>query len=243
MNIDEFLELVKQRRTIRSFKPDPFPEEYLEKILEAARWAQSGINAQPWEFIVTRDKDTRYKIRDIIGDIWERAYDIEKTRTLEVRHSKFLSEEHKPEESWQDAPVFIVVCADLRVAQAFMLTSNFLPFEGGHGALLLKSIANATQIITLAATACGLGSSWISCDSITDVKIRELLNVPDEFSVQTIVPIGYPAYKPKPSWRRELKDIVHNEKYEPGKYRTGDDIYQFLVELRKQTRPIWPKRA
>ena len=54
MNIDAFLELAKTRRSIRRFKSDPVPDELILKILEAARWAQSGGNSQPWEFIVIR---------------------------------------------------------------------------------------------------------------------------------------------------------------------------------------------
>ena len=56
MQIDDFLELVRKRRSIRKFKPDPVPDELVEKILEAGRWAMSGSNAQPWEFIVVEDQ-------------------------------------------------------------------------------------------------------------------------------------------------------------------------------------------
>jgi nitroreductase len=56
MQIDDFLELVKSRRSIRVFKPDPVPRETIEKILEAARWAMSGANGQPWEFVVVQDR-------------------------------------------------------------------------------------------------------------------------------------------------------------------------------------------
>jgi nitroreductase len=48
MNIEQFLELAKKRRSIRRFKPDPVPDEIIQKILEAARWAMSGANGQPW---------------------------------------------------------------------------------------------------------------------------------------------------------------------------------------------------
>ena len=47
MNIDGFLDLVHTRRSIRRFKNEAVPEELLEKILEAGRWAMSGANAQP----------------------------------------------------------------------------------------------------------------------------------------------------------------------------------------------------
>ena len=45
MEIDELLELVRKRRSIRQFKPDPIPDEHVEKIIETARWAMSGANA------------------------------------------------------------------------------------------------------------------------------------------------------------------------------------------------------
>ena len=47
MNYDSLLELVKKRRSIRRFKPDPIPDENIEKIIEVARWAPSGFNMQP----------------------------------------------------------------------------------------------------------------------------------------------------------------------------------------------------
>ena len=49
---DRFLALGKARYTCRGLKSEPVPEGALEKILEAARWAMSGANSQPWEFIV-----------------------------------------------------------------------------------------------------------------------------------------------------------------------------------------------
>ena len=51
MDFEEFAEVVRSRRAIRKFKPDPIPDEYIDKILDVARWAPSGGNAQPWEFI------------------------------------------------------------------------------------------------------------------------------------------------------------------------------------------------
>ncbi len=57
------LEVIKGRRSVRSFKPDPIPEEYLRLILEAGLWAPSGSNAQPWEFILIREKSLIDKIK------------------------------------------------------------------------------------------------------------------------------------------------------------------------------------
>jgi nitroreductase len=62
MNYDDFLELVKKRRSFRRFKSDPVPKEILEKVLEAARHSPSAGNSQPWEFVVVQDVATKKSI-------------------------------------------------------------------------------------------------------------------------------------------------------------------------------------
>jgi nitroreductase len=62
MNCDGFLELVRQRRSIRSFKEDPIPDEQVDEIIEAARFAPSGFNLQPWEFVIVRDGELKNHI-------------------------------------------------------------------------------------------------------------------------------------------------------------------------------------
>ena len=61
MNIDELLKLLKTRRSIRRYKPNPIPDEYIDKIIEAVRWSMSGANAQPWGFIIIKDPETKKK--------------------------------------------------------------------------------------------------------------------------------------------------------------------------------------
>ncbi|MFC1805214.1 nitroreductase family protein [Candidatus Omnitrophota bacterium] len=50
------MEVIRNRRTIREYKPDPPKDTEIKKVLEAARWAPSGLNNQPWRFLVTKDK-------------------------------------------------------------------------------------------------------------------------------------------------------------------------------------------
>jgi len=244
MQIDEFLELTKKRRSIRRFRPDPIPDEYIEKMLEAARWAQSGANGQPWEFIAVKDKATKDKITELIVESKKYVWDVERTRLEELRHPAFSKGRRgEPVASFQDAPVFIVVCGDPRPVQATVLVTHFLPNEGGPYAHFLKNMANATQILTLAAAALGLGSQWVSVSCTIEPRLKDLLDVPVELAIHTTVPVGYPAYTPAPSYRRELKEILHWEKYDRSKYRSGDDIFNFILNLRKRTIPAYPGKA
>ncbi|NHK30210.1 MAG: nitroreductase family protein [Asgard group archaeon] len=61
----EILELLKSRRSIRKYKDTPVEKEKIEKCLEAARWAPSASNKQPWEFIIVTDKTLREKFAEI----------------------------------------------------------------------------------------------------------------------------------------------------------------------------------
>ncbi len=66
-SIDAFLELLQRRRSIRTgfLRDEPVPDELIEKILEAGRWAPSAGNSQPWEFLVIRDLEIREKIVEL----------------------------------------------------------------------------------------------------------------------------------------------------------------------------------
>ena len=56
---EQFRELFTRRMSMRDLRPDPVPDTYIDKILEAGRWAMSGANSQPWEFIVVRDPQVK----------------------------------------------------------------------------------------------------------------------------------------------------------------------------------------
>ena len=65
MKIDDLYALVQRRQSIRGYDESrPVSDEAITAILDCARWAPSGGNGQPWEFIVVRDQATRHKIAD-----------------------------------------------------------------------------------------------------------------------------------------------------------------------------------
>ncbi len=234
MSIDEFLGTVRSRRSCRKFKPDPIPDEWIEKILEAGRWAMSGANGQPWEFIVIKDQTTKDKIAEILIRNRSRVFQIERTRVEEVRMPAYKSMPATVP-AMKTAPVIIAMVGDRRTVQATVLYVRYVFGEGGPGATYFKNMANATQLICLAAAALGLGAQWCSTNSGWEESLKALLKVPEELAVPTLIPIGFPAEKPAPPYRRKLSELVHYEAYDNSRYRTGEDIYNFLVELRKRS--------
>lgn len=232
------LNYLRERRSVRVFKPDPVPDEYITSIIEAARWAPSGANAQPWEFIIVKDPVTRDTMAEQYLKIRMGQYYIEQTRIVELRHHQLsIPPTNKP--NFKDAPVLIIVCGDRRTIQGSTLAARYISFEGGLDGTYLKGIANATYGLHLAATSLGLGSQWLSVCSEWEQMLKTLLGVPIILQIHTVVPIGYPLVKPKPPYRRKLKDIIHCEKYDMSKFRSDDQIIQYIRELRNRTKAAY----
>ena len=64
--MNEVLRAIKERRSIRSFKIDPVEPEMIEAILEAARWAPSGKNTQPWRLVVVESREKREQLGRLV---------------------------------------------------------------------------------------------------------------------------------------------------------------------------------
>ncbi|HJQ29953.1 MAG TPA: nitroreductase family protein [Rubrobacter sp.] len=63
----DYISFVRGLRAVRSFRPDPVPQEVVDDILEVARWSGSAGNAQPWEIVVIRDRDTLRSLASVEG--------------------------------------------------------------------------------------------------------------------------------------------------------------------------------
>ena len=113
MAYEELLSLMQTRRTIRALKTDPIPDESVEKILEAARWAPTGFNMQPNEFIVVKDEALRKEIKRVVDDYKNNDfYPMEATREEWQGHPWTMATHGTHDLPL--APVFIVFGGDTR---------------------------------------------------------------------------------------------------------------------------------
>ena len=229
MDYDGFLELVKARRSIRGFKPDPIPDDYVDKIIEAARFAPSGANSQPWDFLVITDQATKDKIATLVREQGDYSRKVEMTRTEKLRMGGPAAPVREP--AYKNAPVFILVCGDPRTKDAYPLLTT-LTRGDSHFA---SSLASAFLCMTLAATSLGLGSQWLSATGSPYVKplLQELLDVPEKMDIYDMLVVGYPSYQPKPRFVRERADMVHHGRFDRSRYRTDEEIRQYIALLRK----------
>lgn len=195
-------EAIEQRRSIRKFKPDPVPDEHITALLDAARLAPSGSNAQPWRFKIVKDRETKVKLT-------QAAYG---------------------QSSIVEAPVVLVCCADIegyldgtvsgiqdlgrigivedRIVKIIldrteqmktMVTEQISP-------RIAFNVAIAIEHIVLRALDFRLGTCWIRL--IDEKRIRDIFGWNHNIYVVALLPIGYPDESPAPRKRLNLKDIL-----------------------------------
>ncbi len=224
LSIDELCELAMNRRSIRGYQKDKdVPEKVIQKILEIARWAPSGGNGQPWEFIVIRDKETR----DKIADLFLKQQEHKKEMEMAVRGDAKMTGA-----GFRNAPVHIVVLGDPRVNESYPIRTR----EEKSDSHFYTGLGNATLLIHLAATSLGLGSQYVSDASspYMATMLKVLLGVPEPLKIYHLIPIGYPAGSVDPRPRRELDEIVHYEKYDRNKFRNDKEMEKFIATLTRR---------
>lgn len=236
---DRFLDLLKARHSCRRFRADPIPEGYLEKILEAARWAMSGANCQPWEFIVVRNRETIEALyRTYQEHVNELNFWLEQRFPFELRHPGFRLEgsleeqqrELRARPGFRAAPAVIALLGDGR-RQLASVSGASTP--GRHQTHLTDALSNAGTHIHLAAASLGLATQWVSIH--IQEPFKSLLGVPPLLTLHSLIPVGYPEGKLGGSYRRKLEEMVHEEKYDRSKYMTTEDVVAYLYQLRAGT--------
>jgi nitroreductase len=184
----ETLESIKNRRSIRKFKPDPVDEATLNKVLDAARLAPSWANTQCVRYIVVRSTETRNALAEAV----------EAHKALHKNPGA---------NSLRMAPVVIVAVAEKGLSGYF---DGIASTEKGEYWYMLD-VGIAMENLVLAAADLGLGTVHIG---LFDAKrVTELLKIPDNCCVVEMTPLGYPEFQPNPRPRKELGEIVYHEEF------------------------------
>jgi nitroreductase len=232
MEYDSLLKLVQNRRSVRRFKPDPVPDEYIEKIIEVARWAPSGFNMQPWEFVVVKDAKLKENITQFCRASMENVFKMEIARESWQGMMKPPPGmgAGAPGGDWSTAPVFILLFGDTR-------TNSGLPMYRRYDAALKNEafkggLASAFLYMHLAAISLGLGSQWVSAVTtpFAHCMVKNLLGIPEEMEVYDMMALGYAAATPQPRPIRERAEMLHYDKAD--NFRTDEEIREFIKKIR-----------
>lgn len=224
---EQFMDVVRNRLTTRAFRRDiPVPREHVEMILEAARHAPSGANAQPWHYIVVTQPEVKQQIADY--------FVAEATKRAKLK-MKFPTPNYR---GLADAPGFVVVVADFRFVRAFpvLLDGSDLDkqYQANAERILLQSVAASTMSAHLAAAALGYQVWWVTAIGQDDAQnaLRPLLGVPDDLAIIDIMLFGVPAKPPYKRWKKTLPQIVNWDRFDMRNYMTVAQIDDWVRETR-----------
>ena len=191
----ELYDVMSTLRAVRKLRPDPIPADVLERVLQAACWAPTGGNTQPWRVVVAMDPDVKGRLQEIYEPEWER---------YSAGFMKMMSRLPEDElEKWKRvaaagdhlaqhlgrAPAILMFCADPAMMAITDASLDRVSMVGGG------SVYPAVQNAMLACVQEGLGCTLTTLHCLREADVKEVLEIPDEWATVAMVPIGYPVGK------------------------------------------------
>ena len=224
---EALMKVVKNRVTVRKFDPSyQVQEEHYDLILEAARHAPSGANAQPWHFVIVREQAVKDQITE---------YFVAEQRFRAKAKMKFPTPDYR---GLATAPGFIVVCSDMRWVNAFPVLNDGSDldrmYKENAERILLQSVAASTMSAHLAAAALGYNVWWVTAIGQENAQkaMKPLLGIPDELSVLDIFLFGPPSQKPYKRWRKPLEEISNRDRFNPDHFMSNDELDDWIKNRR-----------
>jgi nitroreductase len=196
----DVLEAIATTRAIRRFRPDPIPEDDLNRIFFAATRAPSGSNRQPFRFVVLRDGDRAQQAKALLGGAFRRGWaakrDVENATvdddSPQARSARAMSAFI---DNFEAIPVVVLACLNRYRAPT--------PTEGA-------SVYPACQNLLLAARALGYGGVISMWHALVERDLRDVLGIPEETALCATIPLGKPQGNHGPVRRRPIKDLVYD---------------------------------
>lgn len=188
----DLIELIKTRRTIRAYKDERVPEELINKVLEAGRWAPSAHNLQPWKFVVI---NSREKIIKLAGLLEDEAANLLSGLNIVMKDTAG---------NLRKAPVIILVYSDGTISKKFNRFGE--PYKRLAHIYEVQSIATAIENMMLYGWSQGIGMAWYGMPLFCQEHINETFGQKGE--LMAILSLGYPEKGLNTSERKKLSEIV-----------------------------------
>ncbi len=197
-------EELKNRRSIRKYTSKPISNELIHKVIEAATYAPSAHNAQPWRFIFITDSQKKKTLAEAMALAW--LEDLRKVKASETSHQANLSSSI---ERFSLAPGLILVCLTMENMDTYPDRAR----QTTERDLAIQSVAAAIENLLIALHVEGLGACWYCAPSFCKDEVRKVLDIPERIEPQALITFGYAAETPKTHTRKVTNDILFINKW------------------------------
>jgi nitroreductase len=188
-------EAMRTLRAVRRLRPDPIPADVLHRVLEAATFAPTGGNAQPWRVVVVRDAAKKRRLGELYAERWF-AYSAhhltliaDAPAEVKAKTQKMLSSGNYLADHFASTPAVLVFCFNPKIMALTDAKQDRPHVVGG------ASVYPAVQNLLLACRAEGLGCVLTTLLCEVEPEVRKLLQIPDPWYTAAAVPIGYPVLR------------------------------------------------
>lgn len=190
--MNDIYEMMSTLRAVRRLRPDPIPDDVMDRVLQAAAWAPTGGNMQPWRVIVVTSSERKQALADIYKPAWYRyakGYDkrieqlpedeAEKARRNRIAGDYLADHLH-------EAQTILMFVADPQMMAITDAKLDRVSMVGGG------SVYTAVQNAMLAARTEGLGCVLTTLHCLAEEEVKEALQIPEGWATLAMVPLGYP---------------------------------------------------
>jgi coenzyme F420-0:L-glutamate ligase / coenzyme F420-1:gamma-L-glutamate ligase len=191
-------DVLRARRTVREFSPEPVDGAAVRRAIEAALTAPAPHHSEPWRFAVVESQRARTALLDAMLAAW----------TADLRGDGFTPEQIERRvrrgEPLRRAPLIIVPCLVTDAAHAYPDERR----SAAERAMFLVSAGAAVQNLLVALAVEGLGSCWVSSTLFCQQVTADSLSLPDGWEPMGAVGAGHPAARPSPRPDRDPESFV-----------------------------------
>ena len=192
-------DLFRKRRSIRKYSQKKVSDKKIQSILNAATWAPSAHNAQPWRFIIITKSDLKLKLAKAMAEKWEN--DLKSDRVDEKTRKELISQSTR---KFTEPTVLILICLTMKDMRDYSDRRNKAEYT-----MAIQSVAVAIENILLAAKIEGLGSCWYCAPLFCQDLTREILKIPSNIEPQALIAIGYAEEEPLQTSRKDLQETSY----------------------------------
>jgi nitroreductase len=187
-------------RAMRRLKPDPVPDELVERVIWAATRAPSPGNSQGWGFVVVDDAEKKSAIaaavRAVMADRVAAMPRPDRTTRLMLDGTAHLID------SLERAPVLIFVAGGV-----------VYPPAAPREQFTWSALYPAAQNLLVAARSLGLGTVFTTMHMVAEPTVRSVLEIPEDVRIAAMIPLGWPDGEFGPVTRRPVGEVIHRNRW------------------------------
>lgn len=194
------LDTILGRRSVRRYLEKEVPDDLVERVLEAARWAPSPHGRQPWRFAVLRREQTKERLAGAMGEEWRANLEMD-GQSAEIVEKRLEASRMR----LRDAPVLVLICLYLEDLDDYPDAER----QRGETTMAVQSLGAAAQNALLAAYDLGLDAGWMCAPLFCPEKVVEALGLDPKLVPHALLTLGYAGGDPpKRRDRKALDELV-----------------------------------